>query len=794
MDENQIISRGEKYRVFDKISFTILFIIVFLIPVFFVPVSFISPQFGTSLLFAFGVIVATLITIISALVSGSIDLPKPVKYMVGFTMIVPAVYLLAGVANGFSRMNFFGYTFDITTVGFILLAFLFLFLVSFLFRDKKRIFYSYLGFVISSLLISIFILIRIIFGVKVLSFGMFNDLTSTMIGNWNNVGIFFGIGVILSLITYQMLNLSRFMKILLSLALALSLFFLALVNFNIVWIIVAVCSLLFVLYGIFNVESSVFTTPSFRQKISQIPLYPTIVLIVSIIFIVWGSTLGAYLSNKFQVTNLDVRPSLSVTFDIARNTLKAQPLFGSGPNSFLSQWLSYKPTEIINTVFWNTDFTYGIGLLPTFAVTTGIIGILSWIVFFCFYIYLGLKSLFSKISDMFVRYLVVSSFFTSLYLWIMVWVYVPSTTVFVLTFFFTGLFFASVYISGIVLISPYKFSYTSKSGFASSFVLVLLFVGAGALGYGLFKNSESLWYFQKSSYALNTSKDVNLAEVYIKKAISSVPYDVYYRSLSEIGILKLNAIISQDVTKVDKAEVQKQYSSVLSDTITAGINARNSDPANYLNWVALGRVYESAVPLNVSGSYESAQFAYNEALKRNPKNPSIYLFLARLASAKQDYKQARIYALNAISEKQNYLDAYFLLSQIEVADKNLKGAIDSVTVASVLSPSDPSVFFQLGLLKYNNQDYVGAIEALEKSISLSPDYANAKYFLGLSYEITKQHEKAIIQFEDLIKTNPDNKEVAGILSNLQAGKPIFTTPSAQTSPATRSNLPVKEAQ
>jgi len=36
---------------------------------------------------------------------------------------------LDGIANGFIRMTFFGYTFDIATVGFIVLGFAYLFLV-----------------------------------------------------------------------------------------------------------------------------------------------------------------------------------------------------------------------------------------------------------------------------------------------------------------------------------------------------------------------------------------------------------------------------------------------------------------------------------------------------------------------------------------------------------------------------------------------------------------------------------------------------------------------------------------
>ncbi len=794
MEENYTIRGSISHGILEKISFIILFAVSFLVPVFFVPISFISTQFGTSLLFAFGVILATLIYIISAFTAGSIDFPKSLKYLFVIFALVPMVYLLAGIGNGFSRMTFLGYTFDISTVGFMMLAFVYMFLISILFKNKERILNSYFAFLASSILFSVFILIRIIFGAEVLSFGIFTDLTGTMVGSWNNVGILFGVTTILSLLTFQMLNVSKLIKFLLLLALAFSLFILSLVNFSIIWIILAVCVLLYILYNLFGSQDPLFASFSLTEKILRTPLVPLLVLIVSGIFIIWGNSIGGYMANSFKITNIEVRPSLAVTLDIAKNTIKSQPLFGSGPNTFVTQWLTFKPDDITNTIFWNTDFTNGIGLIPTFSVTTGIFGILSWFVFFGFYLYFGVKSIFAKIEDSFLKYIVISSFFASLYLWIMAFVYTPSTVIFILSFFFTGLFFASLYIANIIPLTPYSFSYNPKMGFISSLTLVVIFVGVSALGFGLFKNSQSLWYFQKAFHSLNTVGNVTESAVYLNKAIKSSPFDIYYRALSEVELIKISAIISQDSKKVKIEDIQKQFSDTLSVAISAGISAKNADQTNYLNWIALGKVYESIVPFKIQGAYESAKFSYDEALRYNPKNPGILVLYARLAAANDDLKAARNYALQAISVKQNYLDAYFLLSQIEVADKNLKGAIDSVTAASIIDPTNSAVFFQLGLLKYNLKDFDGAIVAFEKSISLVPDYANAKYFLGLSYESIAQHDKAIAQFRDLRKTNPESKEVEAILTNLEAGKPIFVDNAKAANPEKATKLPVKEQQ
>lgn len=782
-----------KRSMFDKVSLYLLLAVTALAPVFFVPASFISTQFGTSLLFGFGVIISILIYLVSAIVLGNIDLPNPSKYILGFTAVVPVVYVLAGISNGFSRMSFFGYTFDQSTVGFVLLSFAYMFLVSLILKNKDKLLYGQYAFLFSAIVLSLWLLARLAFGASFLSFGLFTSITSTVLGTWNNVGIFFGISAILAFISSQLIKGSKLLKGLLTLALVVSLFFVSLVNFSAVWAALGVVSFLYVLYGLFTVDLLGGMPMSWMARLRKLPVYPTVVLALSVLMFIQGATLGAKLSNKFNVSNVEVRPSFSTTMEIARATIKSKPLFGSGPNTFVTQWVTYKPADIITTVFWNTDFTNGIGLIPTFAVTTGIVGVLSWILFLGFYLYVGVKSLFVRMEDSLMKYLLASSFFVSLYLWIMTFVYVPSTAIFILTFFFTGLFFASIYVAGIVPTRNKVFSINPRSGFVSSLVIVVFCLGGVALGYGLFGNSLSLWYFQKSSYALNTTKDSKLSEEYMLKAIGVVSSDVYYRALSEIELYRLNEIINQDPKKVTQEEAKKQFGDMLSKAITAGKNAVDADRNNYLNHISLGKVYEavSNPQLNIQGAYEGAGTAYQEAFRLNPKNPGIPMLFARLAIGHNDLKLAESFALQAIQLKNNYLDAYYILSQIEVATQNIQGAIKSVTAASVLDPTNPAVFFQLGLLKYNVGDWGGAIESLEKAVSMTPDYANAKYFLGLAYEITKQHDKAIKEFQDIVRTNPDNKDVQNILASLIDGKPIFNSP-AESKPEKGSSLPVKD--
>ncbi|HEY4500492.1 MAG TPA: tetratricopeptide repeat protein, partial [Candidatus Paceibacterota bacterium] len=167
----------------------------------------------------------------------------------------------------------------------------------------------------------------------------------------------------------------------------------------------------------------------------------------------------------------------------------------------------------------------------------------------------------------------------------------------------------------------------------------------------------------------------------------------------------------------------------------------------------------------------------------------IYLILARLETAHKDNKAAKNYITLALEKKNDYADAIFLLSQIQIAENDVVNAIKSVEAVATLSPSDPGIFLQLGLLYYSNKNYQDAVFALERAVTLNPQYANAKYFLGLSYYQIGEKTKAMTQFTDLQITNPDNAEIKAIIKNLELGRSPL---SNQTAPEKRSSAPVKE--
>ncbi|MCR4310985.1 MAG: tetratricopeptide repeat protein [Candidatus Taylorbacteria bacterium] len=801
LNESQGQVENARIGFLEKVTFVLLLLIPFLLPLFFIPSASFPFQESKALFLGSAVLVAFAFWIIARLKDGTFSFPKTSLYWAGGVAL--SIFILAGLFSGSIAQAFVGQMVDLGTVRSMALFFLIMFLIPSTFKSKDKIFYAYLAFFASFFLLAIFQLFRLLFGVDFLSGGIFTDITSNTVGKWNDLGIFFGVGTVLSLITLELISLSKLFKVLAYTALAISLFFLAVINFSVVWYVIALFSLIFLVYVISFDKSEIIQdrsegfseerTPQVSMR--RIPMNSLVVLLISLVFILGGSFIGSSLSEKFGITQLEVRPSWGATLSIAKDVLTRDPFFGAGPSQFTKEWLVSKPDGINSTIFWNTDFSFGVGLLPTFIITTGLLGVLSWVLFLGAFLYVGFRSVLTSVGDKISRYLITSSFLVSLFLWIMNVFYLPSLSIVALTFFFTGLFIASLVQGGLVKQKVISFIEDPRKGFVSVLVLILLLIGSITVEYSFAEKFLGVVYSQSATALYATDGNIDTAETTLLKATNfSDNNSAYYRALAQLSMLRMSNLLAQDSKSISQDDFLAKFQGLFKTTLSYAEQAVSIDQADYKNWVSLGQVYEAVVPLKVANAYESADAAYQRGLALNPKSPAILLTLGRLEFAHEDNVKAKEYIVKALQMKNNYTDAIFLLAQIQIQEGNLKDAISSVEAAAILAPNDSGTFFQLGLLRYNDKNYVGAASALKQAVALNPQYANAKYFLGLSYYMIGDKAGAVKEFTDLQKTNPDNTEIALILKNLNEGKDPFTnaTPPIDNTPEKRTVPPVSE--
>jgi cytochrome c-type biogenesis protein CcmH/NrfG len=768
---------------FDKILFFIFQAVIFLSPIFFVPFTSVPFQIGKTSFIMLGVLVVIFGWALYKLKEGSFEIPK--SFLYGSALIALATHTLATIFSGNSKVSTVGQGFELGTLGFFAISILVFLVTPLLVRTSERVFRTYTVIFVSAVLVALYQALRLFIGPDFMSLGVLTTATSNLIGKWNDLGVFFGFISLLSVITLERVALQKFHKVLVWIALVLSLFIISVVNFTAAWIVLSVIMGIFFIY-----EVSVKKENNTGELKRKIPTITMAVLIIACIFSFTGGSLGNLLAGSFNISQVEVRPSWGSTLEIAEKTLATDPVFGVGPNRFQNIWLLNKPAGINNTVFWNVDFNYGIGFIPSLLVTTGIVGFAGILLMIGLFILAGFRAVFgSRKGNTASNFLVLSSFFTSLYLLVFATIYVPSAPLWILMFVMLGLFVSA----GVLNQSFGVFKFSSSDSQVKSFTLVLfcilILIGTVTFIYKTTTKTIANTYFQKGVIAINRDGNINEGERLIGKALSMVPSDVYNRFMSEIYLIRTGAVLNDKT--MNQTELAQKFQSTLGVAIETARNAIAYDPTNYQNYIMLGRVYEAVVPLGVQGAYESAKKTYEDATLLNPENPELYLLLARLEIANKNVDSARNYITTSLKKKSDYVDAIFLLSQIEIGQGKLADALKTVEALAILSPNDPGVFFQLGLLRYNQKDYKGSTQAFERAVSINAQYANAKYFLGLSYFQTGNKAGAIAQFTDLSVSNPDNAEVRAILNNLEAGKSPFTN-QADSKPEKRVVPPVRE--
>lgn len=791
---------------FEKIGSIAVLVGVFLAPIFFIPSASFPFQFGKVLLIALATLLAFGCFILARLKEGAIQLPEKI-FMASAALLVLANFL-AAIFSGNVAWSMAGQGFEVATFVSIFVMVTLLIVTAALFQSRDKIFLSYAAFLVAALIIFVFQAIRLVFPAWLTFGGIFSNNLASLIGRFNDLGIIFGAVALLSLATTELLALSKFFKICLLVVLAIALLALAVANFSIVWWAVASFALILFVYlwvikqaainqnGVPPAESAAPVSVN-KRKISYAAL---VVLIIATIFITdnftQGRLLGSRIANTLNIAQLEVRPSWQATFDVSLKSLAANPIFGAGQNNFSYEWLKNKPPAINSTIFWNTDFNFGIGLIPSAAVTTGLFGLLAWLAFLGLFLYVGFRALFFTNGDVFNRYLTVSSFATAAYLWVFSVFYVPSAVILALTFFFTGLFLASLYQDKNFKNRAFDFTFANhpKKNFIATLILVILLVGIVTTGAALTRKFAAFTNLQKALMAFNVQGDMVATEAGLKKAKSLSETDVYNRFLAELYLVKIDNLFSRNVDDLKTDAVLAEFQSTFGEAINYAQRAIELNDGDYQNWLEAGRVYAVLVPLKITGAYENALSNYNKALSLNPQSPLLYLTLARLDLANNDSEKARVVISQALQLKPDYTEAIFLLAQIDANEGNLKEAIKSVEKIAQIAPNDPTIFFQLGLLNYNDKNYKKAAEALERAVVLLPDYANARYFLGLSYYQIDKNGEAIKQFTEIQKANSDNQEIGLILKNLKAGRAPFTDarPPVDNKPESRSKPPIAE--
>lgn len=775
---------SKKLELFNKLSFITFLSTLFIFLFFFIPYIPVTLSAAKGFVLSIGVTLSLFFWLISRFIDGKFVIPQ--DRLMLFGAIIPFVFLVSSFFSSSLHLSLFGNAFELGTFGSILIFYLVFFLSAIYFQTEKRL-WSFLKFLfLGAIILAVFELIHVFVGFDRFLPGLLKGISSgNLIGSWNDFALFFGLIAILSIYAIEFLKTkNRIVLISQYFLLVASLFFIMIVNMSLVWILLGIFSIIIFVYSVSTQYVGVKADDSHHVK--KFPLTALIFVFICFFFLIDSNGLGGLISKNISISNIDVRPSMSATSQIALHAIKHNPFFGTSPNTFLNDWSLWQPKEIAQTPYWNVDFTNGFSSLYTFLVTTGILGFLALLFFIIVFFIRGVQSLRIALSDSFSsNNILFMTFIMATYSWIIFIVYNADIVMITLAFAGSGILIGTLVHKNVIKVREYSFLNDPRNSFFAILGLTILIIGSLSLTYVYIKKFTSIVYFSKSLNPENTIESLSKSERMLLTSITLNSNDAYYRSLSqvymnEIGIILNDKNMSQDTLK---ANLQK----LLDATQNQAIMAVKQNSNLYINYTNLGDIYASLVPLSVANSYESAVSAYSSAQALAPYNPSIYLSRAQLEVAHKNNDEAKKNINSALLLKPDYTNALFLLAQIQVGEGNLSDAIKTAEHASMVAPNDPTVFFRLGLLRYGNADYSGAVSAFEQAVLLDNSYWNARYSLALAYQKAGRNSDALIQYNILNKYIPDNQDVKDAIKSIsQSQNTIPTTTSGSVKKPTAS--------
>lgn len=767
-----------KAAFFDRLGSMILLAVLVLSPIFFVPFLGLGVEVGKTYFIGLGLLIVVVAWIVARMTQGTIVIPK--SPIVTFALLIPVAFLFAAFFSPAWRVSLGGLSLGVgSVVGITLLVLSFIGSALYL-NSERKIVTLVKGLVIATGVLSLFQIVYLFVGARYLNLGTFYSSVSNLVGKWNDLAIWYGLIVIVLMLAFQFMTLSRRVKIFSGIIGGFSLLFLIAINFTVVWAAVGFIALLVFMYAIMVLRGG-------EEGAYRFPVVPFVVLILSLFFFLASPFVGNFMTQRVGLSQAEIRPSFGSMGHVITETLKQHPFVGVGPERFANAWYESQPKSIIMSRFWNADFGAGSGFLPTIIVTTGLVGSLALIVFLVLFMIAGGMHIARKGGDIKTHLYLVSSFLAALYLWIMAIVYNPGVVALLFAFVSSGIFLGILNASGRMPSRQINFLKDPRHSFFSISLLVILLLGSL---FTLFTGGEkfvSLTLYARAQ-SLAAKGTITDASTTLAKAVALYPADMYHRANTTLSLSGLSKLLSN--TALSKDIVKSEFQNIFGSAETSARQALAFDGTNPSNWINLASLYQNVIPLQITGAYDNAKAALEQATKFSPQNPDIDLLKARLEVANKNNAEAEKIVKAALARKPNYIDGIFFLAELEVASGDSATAISQLEQVALADPRNASVYLQLGVYKYDTNDFSGAVSALERSITLDPTVLNTHYLLGLSYAKIGKTDEAKQIFTAIARALPENKTVAKIVENLNAG----VDPLAGLGQASANPIPESAAQ
>jgi tetratricopeptide (TPR) repeat protein len=513
--------------------------------------------------------------------------------------------------------------------------------------------------------------------------------------------------------------------------------------------------------------------------------FPIVVILLSIVFLIYPTPVNLGIPSE-------VAPSASHTLQVAEGALREMPLFGSGPGTWMFDYAKYRSIGANLSQFWTIRFERGLSSVLTMPAMLGIVGTMLWFLLVLSGIVKAAAYLVKKrdCADWHAAAAISAAWITTVFI------------AFVYNYNIAHQFafwFLLALLGALVADRAFVWDERSKPWAMGLLSAALIIVGVGAVSVAWLAGQRLVAdaNYSESVKAFQRGDSIDASIKRLEAAIALNPKnDLYERNLSQSYLIRVGRTL--------EARPDEQGMKVVSADVDKAVGAANRataiGPANVDNWSNLASAYQ-AISSFTRGADEHAISGYEEALRREPNNPSFMNEIGKLyilrsdayrtlldspeesakkdaeANVKAELDKALDWFNRAIATKSDYAEAYYNLGLVLERQGKLEESVATFEKLLSVNPQDEAVALQLAVL-YSRANRTDEARALFEQIVISnPKNANARWFLATIYEGEKKFDLAIEQLKEIEKTNPENPQLKAKIVEVEKAK---STPAVES--------------
>lgn len=473
---------------------------------------------------------------------------------------------------------------------------------------------------------------------------------------------------------------------------------------------------------------------------------------------------------------IEVSPTTSLSWQIAKSGIGHEWLTGTGPANFGYAFGLYKPVEFNNNELYTMRFGQANNIFLEILVTTGILGVILFAITLLVFLGTGLYLLTynSKATNKVlslglwagVVLFVVSSFLVTISGALLL-VFIPVI----------ALAYAALQKEANVAEQSTNFSLQASPKFALALAFTFMVVSAGVVYVMIFFGkvyAADMWALRaEKSFAKGELQD-GLAK--LTHSIALYPQESrYYLRLAQ-GYM---GIANQEGQKGKDAD-QGMMVGAVQQSVRAGEVALRLAGKDVLVVESLALLYENALQY-AGDALSRTEELYKMAGELDIQNP---LYLVKLGELKRNagdakpeaeraplYKEALTFFDGAVEKKKNLGVAYYHKALTYSRLNQLDQAIEQASIASQAEPGNVSYLYAVGALyelRNKEGDRDAAVNVYKNILNAYPSMLDVRLALALLYEKKNNRDAALGEYQqaiDLVAKSGD--EAKGLKDQIQ---------------------------